>query len=211
MASTEDLQAHQAELSALIYHGRLINGSDAQMFQDLPRLFVLFQAVSPFREDQALLAAYSMGNVLQIRAYLTRLQATMRYESFEQLNPAGNIVSRFDTEDMIQSMQVNNPLLAQKYRLAHERGLSSVQGIRGDGSCYFRSVIRLHIEQLIMTEDAARRQQGFTHLARLIRQEVLKDGSLFRQNNRNVERLEQLVAQLEQAASGHAWVQLQDF
>jgi hypothetical protein len=82
-----------------------------------------------------------------------------------------------------------------------------VQGIRGDGNCYYRSVLRSHIEHLIGMRDPNRKQAYFKHLSEAIKYNLGKQNSLFRQRATPIEQqnADKLLAKLDQAARGEVW------
>lgn len=232
---TDDEKRCQDELSDLIYQGRLLMLTNAELRKELPNFRQLILQVEPFKSDKALDLAtqapfFDSKKLNALRLYLTRLQASMKYFPFQSPHHRmPNILDGVAMKDVIQ-MARGNRLQIEKYKIL-EKGyelnevlladgcepippLVSVQQIRGDGNCYYRAVMRAHIEAIIMMPNPNDRSALFTHMANLFEGELLNNNnSLFlqRKSKHSVEKLTGFIEKLKGAAKGERWSTLQEF
>jgi hypothetical protein len=97
----------------------------------------------------------------------------------------------------------NAALSERKQILMNHYDIDQVQMIRGDGNCYFRAIIRTHLEQTILSQPETRTQL-LTHLAALIEQMVLRPHSLFHQLHEDPQAIQTLITKLRTPTTWHS-------
>lgn len=222
----DPVRHYQQELSDLIYEGRLLALSNKDLIKELPNFMALIDQVEPFKSDK-LLHDYCRPSFFNfdskikhrklkaLRLYLTRLQATMKYFPFsDDDGERSNILPIVHLEDKPERSKSEDLLkiyadLSKGFE--DVPGFASIQEINGDGNCYYRAVLRAHIEAMIMAEPA-NRSAMFNHMANLFEEELLKKGSIFRQkkSERELNALNSFIEKLRNAAKGELWTSVQE-
>ncbi len=221
----------------MIQSGMLVNDAYQHTVPALLLLGSLFATIPELQADKAFLdlvkgvreKAISQGAISQadifdsmavIRPYLTKLQATMKYEPYAGFISSANdehVRARVTQTDIVYADRFNADVVHHYEQLSQAPGkgvgigMVAMQNIRGDGNCYYRSILRSHIEQIVMMKNPDRANL-FRHLSNIMSGELLKDGSLFRQHHPDkVARLVELIAKLNAAADGTTWNTVQAF
>ena len=218
-----------------IYKGDFTYPSNDDLRGMLQRALPLFKRVEPFKSDAALQSALSEaiqptiyrnnGQLedridLTLRKYFSRLQVSSVPEPYSQIYEdftAGSFaMSGANLTFDVQALEDNNvegypdkykALVNESRREDAANPIAMVQGIRGDGNCYYRSVLRSHLENLIGMSDPNQKQEYFKHLSEAIKHHLGKPNSLFRQRATRIEKhnVNELLAKLDQAARGQIW------